>query len=296
MDNIEEFKAYLKQQHRLKESTANEHISNVQRFMHWLTKEHYSNINTVRYNDLLAYIQHEKNRQIDAATINLRLASISYYFGYLKEQGEVERNPAKTIRVKGIIKKVIEHPLTADELNTLYHAYCSLHINSLAKQKTIIAHQRNTVIAGLLIYQGVHSGELPKMETGHINLKEATVYIPSTTKSNSRQLSLSPAQMLWLHEYIQDIRPRLKSRAGELIPGSVRNIILQLTQELQGINPAVKNAQHIRGSVILNWLKQYNKRQVQYMAGHKYISSTEKYAVQEMETLQESLSKHHPFG
>jgi site-specific recombinase XerD len=65
---------------------------------------------------------------------------------------------------------------------------------------------------------------------------------------------------------------------------------------LQGINPSVTNALHIRGSVIINRLKQHNKRQVQYMAGHKYISSTEAYALQEMDTLQDELSKHHPFG
>jgi integrase/recombinase XerD len=69
-----------------------------------------------------------------------------------------------------------------------------------------------------------------------------------------------------------------------------------LLQELKGINPAITNALHIRGSVIINWLKFHNKRQVQYMAGHKYISSTEAYAVQDLDSLQDELSKHHPFG
>lgn len=65
---------------------------------------------------------------------------------------------------------------------------------------------------------------------------------------------------------------------------------------IAGINPRLTNALHIRGSVIINWLKLHNKRQVQYMAGHKYISSTEAYAVQDRDTLQDELSKHHPFG
>jgi hypothetical protein len=66
--------------------------------------------------------------------------------------------------------------------------------------------------------------------------------------------------------------------------------------EIQAINPVITNALHIRGSVILNWLKIHPKRQVQYMAGHKYLSSTEKYASQEVEDLQDALAKHHPFG
>jgi len=38
------------------------------------------------------------------------------------------------------------------------------------------------------------------------------------------------------------------------------------------------------------------KLEVQCMAGHKYISSTEKYAAREMGSLTDQLVKHHPFG
>ena len=42
-------------------------------------------------------------------------------------------------------------------------------------------------------------------------------------------------------------------------------------------NPQVKSPKQIRASVISWWLKNYNLRQVQYMATHKYVSSTERY-------------------
>ena len=147
-----------------------------------------------------------------------------------------------------------------------------------------------------MVYQGLNSGELQKIETSHIDLKMGCVYVLSTSKSKSRVLQLVPAQILPLHEYLQEIRPFLKPKGDELFPGSMRNIILQLVEESQGINPVITNALDIRGSVIINWLKQHNKRQVQYMAGHKYISSTKAYALQELDTLQDELSKHHPFG
>jgi integrase/recombinase XerD len=134
------------------------------------------------------------------------------------------------------------------------------------------------------------------MEAGHISLGAGTIYIPSTSRGNNRTLQLLPVQILPIHEYLQQTRPQLKPKGEELFPGKLHNVIYALVQELQGINPAVTNAQHIRGSVIINWLKQHNKRQVQYMAGHKYISSTEAYAIQDIDTLQDELSKHHPFG
>jgi hypothetical protein len=114
-------------------------------------------------------------------------------------------------------------------------------------------------------------------EVNHINLNEGIIYIPSTARSNSRTLKLSTPQILTLHTYIHGgTRDKLKPTADELLPGNTHNIVNLLTEELKGINPQIKNALHIRASVILHWLRQHNKRQVQYMAGHKYIGSTEK--------------------
>ena len=148
-----------------------------------------------------------------------------------------------------------------------------------------------------MIWQGLHSGELEKLEVNHVNLNEGIIYIPSTARSNSRELKLSTQQILTLHSYIHGgTRDKLKPKGEELLPGNLHNTISLLSEELKGINPQIKNAQHIRASVILYWLRQHNKRQVQYMAGHKYIHSTEAYEVQELETLTDQLTKHHPFG
>jgi integrase/recombinase XerD len=50
----------------------------------------------------------------------------------------------------------------------------------------------------------------------------------------------------------------------------------------------------IRASVITNWLQHYNLREVQYMAGHKFVSSTERYRTDNLEDLQKELEKYHP--
>ncbi|MEL6359273.1 MAG: integrase, partial [Bacteroidota bacterium] len=62
------------------------------------------------------------------------------------------------------------------------------------------------------------------------------------------------------------------------------------------LNPSVLNAKQIRASVITKWLRMYNLREVQYLAGHKYISSTEWYLENEMEGLQEEVQQFHPLG
>src|SRR5690606_24381110 len=54
-----------------------------------------------------------------------------------------------------------------------------------------------------------------------------------------------------------------------------------------------QNAKQIRASVITKWLKTYNLREVQYLAGHRYISSTEGYQQNDMEGLKEEIQQFH---
>jgi len=61
-------------------------------------------------------------------------------------------------------------------------------------------------------------------------------------------------------------------------------------------NHTVKNAEQIRTSVITKWLKIYNLREVQHLAGHRYISSTESYLQNDMEGLKEEVQQFHPLG
>ena len=295
-EQLQAFKEYL-QQKRFRESTVNAHLQNIGYFLKWTAASGLCEVENVQYNDLLNYVQYEQGQNKDVSTINLRISSISKYFEFLKQEGSVSRNPARTLRIRGKVKTVIQNPLKYDELLNLYNSYKALQKESLHQHKTDLAHSRNIIIVGLLIWQGLHSGELGKLEVNHVNLSEGIIYIPSTARSNSRELKLSTQQILTLHSYIHcGVRDQLKPKGDELLVGNLHNTINLLTEELKGIYPQIKNALHIRSSVILHWLRQHNKRQVQYMAGHKYITSTEMYQVQELETLTEQLSKHHPFG
>lgn len=295
---IENFKIYLEQR-RFMQSTINGHLLNVGYFIKWVEENGLYEVENVQYTDLLNYVQYEQKRNKDVSTINLRISSISKYFEFLKEENLITRNPARTLRIKGKAKTITQNPLKYDELLNLYNGYKSItkEVPAHIQEKSTLAHQRNIIIVGLLIWQGLHSGELEKLEVNHVNLNDGIIYIPSTARSNSRELKLSTQQILTLHTYIHGgTRDKLKPQGEELLPGNLHNTVSLLSEELKGINPQIKNAQHIRASVILYWLRQHNKRQVQYMAGHKYIHSTEAYEVQELETLTNQLTKHHPFG
>lgn len=259
-EELKDFENYLYQR-RYRESTVKGHLQNIGYFLKWASEslpfgatEGWEHSSGGAYNDLLNYVQYEQQRGKDVATINLRISSISKYFEFLKTEGAISRNPARTLRIKGKAKTVIQNPLKYNELENLYHSYKSLEKRSLHQEKTELAHQRNIIIVGLLVWQGLHSGELEKLEVNHINLNEGTIYIPSTSRSNSRTLKLHTQQILTLHSYLHGgTRDKLKPKSDELLPGNLHNTISLLTEELKGINPVIKNALHIRASVILHW-------------------------------------------
>jgi site-specific recombinase XerD len=292
---MEAFKNYL-QQRNFRESTINGHLQNISYFIKWINDNQFYEIENITQNNLLEYVQHEQKRNIDVATINNILTSISKYFEFLKEEKLVTRNPARTLRIKGKVKTITEQPLKYADLEALYFAYKKLEkiTTKNLQERVNITHQRNIIIVGLLVWQGLHSGELEKLEVNHINLDEGKIYISSGSRSNSRTLQLHVQQVVQLHTYIHGGVHTMHN--NKLFKGRMCDIVQALLEELKGLNPIIKNAQHIRASVILNWLKQYNKRQVQYMAGHRYIDSTERYAIQETDSLTDLLVKHHPFG
>ena len=52
--------------------------------------------------------------------------------------------------------------------------------------------------------------------------------------------------------------------------------------------------QQIRQSVVTLWINEHGLRKAQYMAGHKNVSSTERYNVAKMDSLKEEINKYFP--
>lgn len=290
LNKLQPFKHYLESE-SLAESTIAEHLRNIERFILWAKENNRTGIDRLSYNELLTFVGDMKEKGLTTSTINIRLCSIRKYYEHLKQEGIIELNPARKIHIKGGVKKIVVNPLTYAELEAIYHHYLK-YIEEKpireAKQKQV--NLRRKVWLGLLIWQGLHSGEMEKLEIQDIRLSEGIICVPGAN-SQSRELKLEPLQIIPLHEYLGSLPPsQLK-----LLPDA-HNDTNRFIQEVKGINPLISNAGHIRSSVILHWLKMYSKRQVQYMIGHKWVSSTEHYEMQELSGLTDLLEKHHPFS
>lgn len=84
---------------------------------------------------------------------------------------------------------------------------------------------------------------------------------------------------------------------------NMKNSLHNLFRALKRTSPGVKNAKQtcltarqVRASVITAWFKTHNLRQVQYMAGQRYVCSTERYQLNNLEGLKDQVDKYHPLG
>lgn len=272
------------------------YLKDIERYKKWLDKENIK-AEVVSYNDITHYIQSKKGK-VKQITIQTVLASLKQYYNYLQELGFIAENPTLNVQIKGIKRKVLYNILSKQELEKVYFDYKNLESESLSKK-------RNEIIVSLLVYQGLNTNDLQSLTIKDVKLREGKIFIKGNRRSNERTLKLKAHQILDFMEYQLKTRETiLKETKKEtdlffVTQGSslkLQNVMQKLIKELHKQNKQVKNIKQIRASVITSWLKNYNLREVQYFAGHRYVSSTESYLINDLEDLKEDINKYHPIN
>ncbi|ELR68038.1 tyrosine recombinase XerD [Fulvivirga imtechensis AK7] len=268
----------------------------------WLAKENLE-VEQVTYNELLGFMKWCSNNGASQRTIQNYIGTIKHLYEHFIREGKATKNPATDITIKGVKRKVLYHIIEPHELHALYNNYPA----------TSLQQSRSRVILGMLVYQGLKTFELGMLEVNDINLREGKLNVKGSARSNSREMKLEAHQIMDIYDYVLKVRGELiqmdtkrkaqaKEETSKLFIGeggtcySFSNFMTQVMVTVRKLNPNVLNAKQIRTSVITKWLKMYNLREVQYLAGHRYISSTESYLHNDMEGLQEEVQQFHPVG
>ena len=281
------FTEYLKEK-KYSDATISRYGIYSSRFLTWLTGEGLQE-ETFTYTELLDFMRYCQSQGVTKRTVHNILCVVRHYCNYLTCEGKRTDNPAAGVFIRGLVRKLPMHLLTPDEMGELYKGYIiQLHVDASKK-----------IMLGLMVYQGLSVGEIMRIEARDIRPKEGKIRIRGTKKTNERLLDLNAGQAVALQQYLNEnkfkegmlfIEPR-KKRTSLL---NINNRIQYMFRQLKQLNPKVTNAKQIRSSVITYWLRQNNLRQVQYMAGHKYVSSTQRYQVSNLDDLKNELQLHHP--
>lgn len=296
-----DYQAYL-EQNNYSRTTIAHYVERLEEFQKWLKSRRFK-ATEIDYKTNLGYIKHLKQKGLQVQTINNHIVTLRNYFDYLIEINERAENPLDEVSVKGTVKKVLHNLLSPDELEDLYYSYETENFSKFTNCKIQLTAKRNKVITGLIVYQGLNTTNLKSLLLEHLELYKGKIYVPSTRRNNSRTMELKSWQVLDLLEYVNEIRPQLTKNnnlhnAHLFIPQNHFNDLIQrgIIKRLKEINCKAGNVNHLRASVIVNWLGQFNIRKVQYLAGHKYISSTESYRQDNLESLQEAINQFHPLS
>ena len=274
----------------------------------------------VQKKDVLKHLQYLKERKgYENATRRSHLIALNHYFTCLYQAGQITENPCLLIKIRGTEKRSLYRTFTTDELTELcdnyYHSfvrnYNDNHIPKNQRMNSFLSKERNAVILSLLFHQGTTTKELDMLLLEDLDLTKATVKVRGGKKSNERMIPLKAEQIGLLIHYQNEIRPQIMElftvESDKLflpLPESGRpttqsqtimGVFKLLTEKVRTLDNSFLNFKQVRASVIVHWLKTVGLRKAQYLAGHRYISSTERYQPNNLEDLTNDIAKLHPF-
>lgn len=288
------FKEYL-QQKQYSNTTVSRYTEGIQNFLSWLQQEEIK-AEQFTYNELLDFMRHCHQKGISKRSVHNILCMVRHYCNYLIVEKQRTDNPAAGVFIKGLVRKLPTNLLSMEEMEELYKQY-SVQLNVDSSKK---------IMLGLMVYQGLTVGEIMRLQSHHLRMKDGKIFIKGTKRTNERLLDLKAVQITELQNYLNANKFKeacLPDRQGalfievikkEVSERNINNRIQYMFNQLKQLNPKVISAKQIRSSVITFWLRQNNLRQVQYLAGHKYVSSTERYQSNNLDDLQNELQQHHP--
>ncbi|GHU64920.1 hypothetical protein FACS1894123_10380 [Bacteroidia bacterium] len=271
--------------------------------------------------DILKHLEYlKKRRGLQNITRKNHLVALNHYFTFLYENEQIASNPCLLLKIRGASKKQLHKIYTPEELDTLFDNYYQIfvrgyddrhHRHDGQRRYSLLYREQNILIVSILFNQGVITSEIERIQLNDIDLIKATIKIRGAARGNDRTLPLKATQIGLFINYMQNIRLKLleyqtqeseklflplpavnyKAAKNEM----TRNVFTPLAAQMKSIDKQFIDFTQIRASVITFWIKTAGLRKAQHLAGHRNISTTEKYIANDLENLIEDINKLHPF-
>ncbi len=281
------FENYLTETKKFSVSTVKEYGKYKKHFLFWLDNECLS-VESLCYKDLIHFITCRQASGYKKRYINAQLSAIKYYLDYLTEKEILPYNVASGLFMRGRHTTVPSGLLSNEERVALYEKY---EIKTGNKQH-YPGMVRNKVITGLMVFQGLLPDEIRQLEVKDLQPEKGKISVPASKRSETRVLNLEITQLFFIQKYLSESKVK-----ENLFEGNVTNIVYRLfKRHLKLINSLASSAIQIKMSLLTEMLKTKDLREVQTFAGHRFVSSTERYQTNDLQSLQSDLEKYHLLG
>jgi site-specific recombinase XerD len=288
--------------------TQQTYLRNVNDFLKWYDNDP---LNCTK-KDVLNFLDYLHTKECSSKTKSLFVISLNHYFTFL----QLPTNPTALLKIRGTKKKTLYRIYTPEELEKLFDNYYHFYIQGFddskipdnMKQRSLLSKYRNYIMLGFAVHQGLTAKELHRLQVNDIDFLKAVLNVQAAHKTNARTLPLHASQIGALMHYIHNIRTQfLQSNEQTLfIPfydegntqkntATLYGCLQNFTNHIKAIDKNFVNLKQIRASVITHWLKLHGLRKTQWLAGHRYISSTENYLANNLAGLTDDILKYNPF-
>ena len=226
--------------------------------------------------DLQGYIAQELARGMNKKYLNGRLVRLERSWD---QHYPTRYNPASGYRLRGRTPKAIDIPL---ELEVLEGFLWGLPKGSFHER-------RRYLLASLVHYQALQLGEILNLECKDIDLSKGQLWIKSYRRSDARSLSLQTDQVAQLKTFLER-----KNQTSLMGLKSLAYEQKQLIRQAQKRGVELRSLAHWRSSIIVDRLQKRPLLVVQKELGHRWASTTERYQMDSVRSLQEALLRYHP--
>ena len=291
IDCISMYEDYLLNKKKASANTVSSYLRDIRQLDHYVSANYEIPIEEVSADQLTLYFAWMTNNGKSSATVSRSLASIKGLFTYLISVHVVTVNPAKSIHLAKVEKK-LPQILSGQEVETL------LEQPHLTDAKGF----RDKAMLELLYATGIRVSELISLNLEDVNLSAGLVRCNSGAKS--RMIPLYPAAVRALQQYVTQVRPGMIAEpleqalfvniSGERMTRQGFWKIIKHYQKLAGIQKDI-TPHTLRHSFAAHLLENgADLKSIQEMLGHSDISSTQIYTQIVQQNLKSVYHKFHP--
>lgn len=292
LELVEEFERYLTEEKHMAQNSLLAYGRDLREFVDFLKERGISLVAEASNTDVISYLLKLKSDGRSGATVNRKLASIRAFFAFLRERGQVEKNPAAGIKSPQIEKKEIEY-LSIEEVEAL-----------LALPDGTAKGVRDRALLELLYAAGLRVSEAAAANVEDVNLRIGFIMC-SGEHGKARVIPLGRPAKAALEAYIYEGRGKLlREKDGETAlfinyngQRLTRQGIWKIMREYAA-RAGMENKitpQILRNSFAVHMIQNgADLKSLQELLGHENISATQAYLSLSKNRIKEVYDRAHP--
>jgi integrase/recombinase XerC len=289
---LDSFLKYLQYEKRVSAHTSLAYKNDLDQFSKFLQKT-YDDVppETANYGMVRSWIINLVDAEIEASSVNRKIASLKAFYKFLMRQEVITKNPMQKIRVLKTQKRLPSFVNEGDMVKVLDQTPFTDSLDDW----------RNKLILELFYATGIRLSELIQLKENQINLHERTIKVLG--KRNKERIIPFPAGIVPILEGYKQVRNReveMKNHGLLLVtddgkpcyPMMVYRVVKKHLRQTGSEKTSPHVLRHSYATHLLNKGAEINA--VKDLLGHSSLAATQVYTHNSMEKIKKAFDQAHP--